>query len=48
MKAGDTVDSLARQMAYTSYQRERFLTLNGLDAGARLRPGMLVKVVVAG
>jgi predicted Zn-dependent protease len=48
VKAGDTVDSLARQMAYTSYQRERFLTLNGLDAGARLRPGMLVKVVVAG
>lgn len=48
VKAGDTIDSLARQMAYTSYQRERFLTLNGLDAGASLRPGMLVKVVVAG
>jgi predicted Zn-dependent protease len=48
VRAGDTIDSLARQMAYPSYQRERFLTLNGLDAGARLTPGMLVKVVVTG
>lgn len=48
VKAGDTVDSLARQMAYPSYQRERFLTLNGLADGARLAPGMLVKLVVVG
>ncbi len=48
VKAGDTVDSLARQMAYPNYQRERFLTLNGLGDDARLTPGMLVKLVVAG
>lgn len=48
VKAGDTVDTLSRQMAYGSFQRERFLTLNGLAAGARLTPGMLVKVVTAG
>ena len=48
VKAGDTVDTLARQMAYSSYQRERFLTLNGLDDDALLTPGMLVKLVVTG
>jgi predicted Zn-dependent protease len=48
VKASDTVDTLARQMAYSNYQRERFLTLNGLDDDARLTPGMLVKLVVAG
>lgn len=48
VKAGDTVDSLGREMAYSRLQRERFLTLNGLDASARLTPGMLVKLVVTG
>lgn len=48
VKAGDTVDTLSRQMAYPSYQRERFLTLNGLADNARLTPGMLVKLVVTG
>lgn len=47
VKAGDTVDTLARQMAYPNFQRERFVTLNGLDPAAPLRPGMLVKVVTA-
>jgi len=48
VKAGDTVDSLSRQMAYTANQRERFVVLNGLDPDApTLRPGMLVKVIVA-
>ena len=46
--ARDTVDTLARQMAYPDYQRDRFLTLNGLTANATLRPGMLVKLVVEG
>ena len=46
--ARDTIDTLARQMAYPGYQRERFLTLNGLEANAILRPGMLVKLVVDG
>ncbi|WP_326523143.1 M48 family metalloprotease [Sphingomonas sp.] len=48
IRAGDTIDSLARQMAYPSFQRERFLTLNGLAANAALRPGTLVKLVVGG
>lgn len=47
VKAGDTLDTLARQMAYPNFQRERFLTLNGLQEGAALTPGMLVKIVTA-
>lgn len=43
---GDTIDSLSAKMAYPSYQRERFLTLNGLTASSVLSRGMLVKVVV--
>ncbi len=48
VKANDTVDSLSRQMAYPDFQRDRFLTLNGLKDGARLVPGQLMKVVVKG
>lgn len=47
VRSGDTIDSLARQMAYDDFQRERFVTLNGLDASAPLRAGQLVKLVVA-
>jgi predicted Zn-dependent protease len=46
--ANDTVDSLSARMAYPDYRRERFLTLNGLEAGARLTSGRLVKLVVEG
>ena len=48
VKNGDTIDTFSRQMAYPTLQRDRFLTLNGLDADATLRPGMLVKVVTSG
>ncbi|MHA6722158.1 M48 family metalloprotease [Sphingomonas sp. RS2018] len=48
VKSGDTIDSLSRQMAFQTLQRDRFLTLNALEAGATLRPGMLVKMVVTG
>lgn len=48
VRAGDTIDSLSRQMAYPSLQRERFLTLNGLSQGDALTPGTLVKLVVTG
>ncbi len=48
VRAGDTIDTLARQMDYPTLQRERFVTLNGLTNGEALRPGMLVKLVVAG
>lgn len=48
VKAGDTLASLAGQMAYSSYRMERFLALNGLTPNSRLRPGDKVKLVVLG
>ncbi|MFD1036334.1 M48 family metalloprotease [Sphingomonas hankookensis] len=48
VKASDTVDSLSRQMAYPDFQRDRFLTINGMEEDARLVPGQLVKLVVRG
>jgi predicted Zn-dependent protease len=41
----DSVASLARRMAYTSLQTERFLALNGLSANGQLSPGQKVKIV---
>lgn len=46
VKAGDTLQSLAKRMAYTDYPLERFLTLNALTAQSVLRPGQKVKIVV--
>lgn len=46
VKPGDTVQTLAGRMAYSSYRLERFLALNGVAADARLRPGDKVKLVV--
>lgn len=48
VRAGDTVQSLAGRMAYTTYQLERFRALNGLGANATLRAGDRVKLVVYG
>ena len=48
VRQGDTIDSLAARMAFPDYKRERFMTLNGLDAGQALVPGRLVKLVVNG
>lgn len=48
VRGGDTIDTLSRQMAYSDFQRDRFVTLNGLTANEPLRPGMLVKLVVTG
>ena len=48
VKSGDTVASLARRMAYSSYQAERFQVLNRLAANSRLTPGQKVKLVVYG
>ena len=45
VKAGDTVQSLSRRMAYSDYPLERFLTINGLSANATLRRGEKVKIV---
>ena len=46
-RASDTVRSLAGRMAYSDYQLERFLVLNGLTANSRLSAGQKVKIVVA-
>lgn len=48
VRAGDTVQSLAARMAFTDFQVERFLALNGLAAGAQLQPGQQVKIIVMG
>ena len=48
VRSGDTVASLSSRMAYSSLQAERFRTLNALPAGAALRPGQRVKIVVYG
>jgi predicted Zn-dependent protease len=41
----DTAEGLARRMAFSDYQLERFLVLNGRTAGQPLRAGDLVKIV---
>lgn len=43
---GDTMATLARRMAYSNYQAERFQVLNRLTASSRLTPGQRVKIVV--
>ncbi len=48
VKAGDTVQSLSRRMAYADQQIERFLVLNALDARTTLKLGQKVKIVVTG
>lgn len=42
----DTIQSLARRMAYSSYQVERFRVLNGLGSNENVVPGQQVKLVV--
>ena len=44
----DSVATLAARMAYNDHKEERFRVLNGLAAGARVRPGQKVKIVVYG
>ena len=44
--ANDTPEKLARRMATPDHPLERFLVLNGLSAGNRLKPGEKVKIVV--
>ena len=48
VKSGDTVQSLARRMAYSDSQVERFRVLNGLTSNENVRPGQKVKIVVRG
>jgi predicted Zn-dependent protease len=44
--AHDTVETLARRMAITDHQVERFRVINGLAANDRVKPGDKVKIVV--
>jgi predicted Zn-dependent protease len=46
VKSNDTSKSIASRMAYSDYQLERFLVLNGLDANTALKSGQKVKIVV--
>jgi predicted Zn-dependent protease len=48
VRPGDTVQSLASQMAYRDFKLDRFLALNGLAANSPLAPGQKVKLVVYG
>ena len=43
---GDTVEQMANRMAVVDRKLERFRILNGLEAGDRLTPGDVVKIVV--
>jgi predicted Zn-dependent protease len=46
VKPGDTVSSLAKQMAFDDYQEQRFRVLNGLSADQNLVAGQRVKLIV--
>jgi predicted Zn-dependent protease len=46
VEPGDTIERLAGRMGGLDHPIERFRVLNGLDAGARLKPGDHVKTVV--
>ncbi|MGF7147750.1 putative Zn-dependent protease [Sphingomonas zeicaulis] len=48
VKAGDSSASLARRMAYSDGQLDRFLTLNAQPANRPLRVGQRVKLIVYG
>jgi len=45
VKSGDTANSLAARMAYSDYQLDRFLVLNGLAANTPLKVGSPVKII---
>ena len=45
VQRGDTISSISKKMAYTSYQRDRFLVLNRMRANDSLRAGQKVKIV---
>ena len=44
--SGDTAEALAHRMATADRRLERFLVINGLEAGEALKPGDKVKIVV--
>jgi predicted Zn-dependent protease len=48
VRAGETIESIARRMPFDEHAVERFKLLNALGPGDRLEPGMRVKVVAEG
>ena len=46
VRSGDTVGTVARRMALTDHQEERFRVLNGLEPGEQLVAGQRVKIIV--
>ncbi|TCD05230.1 LysM peptidoglycan-binding domain-containing protein [Erythrobacteraceae bacterium CFH 75059] len=48
VRAGDTVQSLSRRMAFDNAQEVRFRVLNGLTSTDQLQVGQRVKIVVRG
>jgi predicted Zn-dependent protease len=45
VRAGESVEGLARRLPYDDLRLERFRVLNALDANVRLAPGRVVKLV---
>jgi predicted Zn-dependent protease len=45
VRAGDTVESLSRRMAYDAFQTDRFVAMNALQPNQALRAGTQVKIV---
>lgn len=45
VRKGDTIDRISKKMAYSDYQKDRFLVLNRLRSNDGLRIGQKVKVV---
>ncbi len=46
VESGDTIEKVASRMAVSDRPVERFMVLNGLEQGERLKPGDQVKIVV--
>jgi predicted Zn-dependent protease len=46
VKAGDTIQTLGKRMAYSDKPIERFLVLNALTSRSTLKPGQRVKIIV--
>ncbi|MBL4601682.1 MAG: LysM peptidoglycan-binding domain-containing protein, partial [Emcibacteraceae bacterium] len=46
VQSGDTIQSIARYMAFDDYKVERFTALNGLSQNQTLRAGQKLKLVV--
>ena len=45
-KAGDTIQSLSKKMAFSDYREERFRVLNSLVVNETIREGRLYKIIV--